>query len=85
VHSGLDVLTHEQSGNLEQKLLGGDLAVECEFAAVGEVLEQIEAVVEYSLVLDAESLGDAVEGVLGPAWGGGYMSTLEFIMSRMRS
>ena len=42
------------------------MRVEGQFAAVGEILEQIVAVVENLFVFDAESFRYCVEGVFGP-------------------
>lgn len=83
LNGGVDILGHEQARDLEEELLGGYLTVECKFAAIGEVFEEVEAEKEDFPVLDTEAFGDAVDGVFGPAWRLLYMSTREFMMSRM--
>jgi hypothetical protein len=65
LHGPVDILCHEQSGYFEEKLFGGDLGVEGEFASVGEVLEEVKAEEEDFFILYAEALGDAIDGVLG--------------------
>ena len=86
VHSGLEFLIHQQPRDLEQKFLGRDLTEECKLTPVGEVLHEIEAIIEHLFVLEAEAFGDSIDGMFGPADNKSrYMSTRELMRSRMRS
>lgn len=66
MHSSLEFLIHQQSRDLEQKFFGGYLTEECEFTPIGEVLHEIEAIVEHFFVLEAEAFRDAIDGMFGP-------------------
>jgi hypothetical protein len=76
-------LTHEDAGYFKEELFSGDLRVKGQLAAVGEIFEEVEAVEENFGVADGETFRNCVEGMFGPEWKRKYMSTREFMISRI--
>ena len=56
LNSRVQVFVHEESGHLEQKLLGGYLRVQRQFTVEGEVLEEVKAVKKDVLLLESQTL-----------------------------